>query len=398
MMIQALGKISRLKGFFRSGINYAHYDEMLGVAKRKASGSLPKDILSSVMSNNADKKTAIQRTEIIFNNTANILGEINSLEKQSINRLQLNNDGVISKLKYFMEKRDIKGFFHSDPTFMQQELETIIRAEEKMLNEIKQYLPNIQNVIITPLGSGMFKNGYKLQCIDKNGQKIFTDKVLKVYREDNLICNFIRKVVRYVNTLSDEELIKKCNKERKFFDEQLGITIPDASADELRKSAEEFLNYAEIPNAEVFRTNGAMAEANISEFLRYFSGHKLPPEEGIAIPSLFGLNKTQFSLGEYINNRTKAKKKFDFKRLFLQHRDLEVNPDNSINNICIDMGDIVPLLETKEGYEFLSNKQNIRILKSLLSKPKDIRDKILEEYKKSEIWPKRVLTKIEQIP
>ena len=45
-MLQALGKISRLKGFFRSGINYSCYEEILGAVGRKASGRLPTDILS----------------------------------------------------------------------------------------------------------------------------------------------------------------------------------------------------------------------------------------------------------------------------------------------------------------------------------------------------------------
>lgn len=34
-MLQSLGKISRLKGFFRTGINYSCYEEMLSLAEKK---------------------------------------------------------------------------------------------------------------------------------------------------------------------------------------------------------------------------------------------------------------------------------------------------------------------------------------------------------------------------
>lgn len=49
-MLQSLGKISRLKGFFRTGINYSCYEEMLSLAEKKSSGCLPKDILSRLIS------------------------------------------------------------------------------------------------------------------------------------------------------------------------------------------------------------------------------------------------------------------------------------------------------------------------------------------------------------
>ena len=390
-----LGKISRLKGFFRSGINYSCYEEMLGAAGRKASGSLPTDILSRLISGGGDKKAAIQGTEKLFNEAVDILGEINKLELQSINRMPQNPSFAKRMLHYF-SKGDVKGLFRTDSIYKEKELETIIRAEEKILTEMKKYVPETQNVVITPLGCGMFGNGYKLQVLGKDGNQIFGDKVLKVYRDKFLLGSFQARSKRYMDTLSDEKLVEQFNKEREMLKKQ-GITLPEKTATEIRQEAKENIELLENSEKERGCLHGAMAEANISEFLRFFSGHKVKPEEGIAIPSYFGLGETKFSLGEFIGKGRKAERKFDFDRLFLQHEDFEFNPGNGVNGICIDMGGIVPLNDTKQGKDILSSKENMRVLKSLLGCPKERREIAFEEYKKAGSLSNEVLTVLEQV-
>ena len=394
-MLQALGKISRLKGFFRSGINYSCYEEMLGVAGRKASGNLPTDILSRLISGGGDKKAAIQGTEKLFNEAVDILGEINKLEVQAINRMPQNTSFAQRMLHYFM-KGDVKGLFRLDSIYKEKELETIIRAEEKILTEMKKYVPEAKNVVITPLGCGMFGNGYKLQVLGKDGKQIFGDKVLKVYRDKFLMNSFQARSKRYIDNLSDEKLVEQFNKEREMLKKQ-GITVPEKTAAEIRKQAQENIEFMEQSEKETRSIHGAMAEANTSEFLRFFSGHKVKPEEGIAIPSYFGLGETKFSLGEFIGRGRKAERKFDFDRLFVQHQDFELNPGNGVNGICIDMGGIIPLTGMKQGKEIFSSKENMRIMKSLLSCPKDKREIALEEYRKAGTLSNEVLTQLEQI-
>lgn len=213
-MLQSLGKISRLKGFFRTGINYSCYEEMLSLAEKKTSGCLPKDILSRLISSGGDKKAAIQCTEKMFGETVNILGEINKLELQAINRMPQNNMGFIQRMAHYFSKGDIKGLFRLDSIYKEKELETIIKAEDKMLAGMKKYIPEVKNVTITPLGCGQFGNGYKLQVWGEDGKKIFDDKVLKVYRDKYLLGSFQKRSKRYVDCLSDEKLIEQFNKER----------------------------------------------------------------------------------------------------------------------------------------------------------------------------------------
>ena len=70
---------------------------------------------------------------------------------------------------------------------------------------------------------------------------------------------------------------------------------------------------------------------------------------------------------------------------------------NGVNGICIDMGGIIPLTGMKQGKEIFSSKENMRIMKSLLSCPKDKRELVLEEYKKAGTLSNELLTQLEQI-
>ena len=394
-MLQAIGKISRLKGFFRSGINYSCYDDMIRVAQRKASGSLPKDILSCLITKNADKKSAIQATENTFNEAVNILGEINKLEEQAINRMPPNAN-FMERMLHFLSKGDIKKIFRLDSLYSKKELETIIRAEDKILSEIKKYIPEVKNVIITSLGSGTFGNGYRLQVLGKDGKRIFGDKVLKVYRDKFLFKILQERNNRYISTLSDKQLLELYEKEREIY-KKSGIALPKKTAEELRQAAQRELKRVELSEKELKTMHGAMSEANISEFLKYFSGHNLSTKDGIAIPSFFGLGKTKFSLGEFVGKNTKKERQFDFQRLFLQHQDLEINPENGINGICVDMGGITTLSDIGEGVNVHFDKQILRMLKHLFSCPQDKRKAVLDEYKKSKILSDEVLKQLEKI-
>ncbi len=391
-MIQTLGTISRLKGFFRSGINYPHYEKMLKLAERKASGSLPNDIISCLISNNKDKSTAIKATEKIFCDTVNILGEINILEKQAINRMSQSQD-TQARIFNFIERGDIKRLFRLDSIYKEKEIETIIRAEEKMLSEIKKYIPETQNIVITPLGSGIFGNGYRLQVLGRNGQPIFGDKAIKVYRESFLGKIFEERNKRFADYMPDEKLIEQY---RKVY-ESLGMPVPNISASEIRKKTLENYKVHEKRDTALKIQHGAMAEANISEFLKFFSGHKVTSKDGIAIPSFFGLDKTKFSLGEFICKKTKAERKFDFERLFLKHEDFEYGLDNGINGICIDMGGIVSLLGEQKGQEIFSSKNNMHIIKSFFRSPKNKREALLNEYRKNGTFSEKLLSELEKL-
>lgn len=390
-MLQSPCTISRLKGFFRSGINYSCYEEILNTTKRKASGSLPKDILSCLILNNTDRKSAIQGTENLLTKTADILGEINKLEIQAINRMPIKD--CFYQMSHLFMGGDVNGLYRSDALFKEKELETIIRAEEKTLSEIKKYIPEIQNVIITSCGGGKFGIVYRLQILGKDGQQIFGDKALKVYRGDSFWRSFEERCKRYMKNTSDTSLVENFNKERELYKKH-GIILPAKTAEAIRSKAKENLEL--IFKSETKSIHGAPAEANISEFLRFFSGHNVTSKEGIAIPTFYSLGNTKFSLGEFVGKNIQPKRKFYLERLFVKNDDIELTPDNAINGIYVDMGGIIPLLDTKQVKEIFSSKKNMRLIKSLLSSPKDKRGEILEKYKKAGMLPEEVLSQLEK--
>lgn len=380
-MVQSLGQIGRLKGFFRSGLGYSNYTQMLQAARRKASGNLPADVLSCVISKGESKKSAVQSFEKMLNEAVDILGEINTFEKQFID----NTPNNFTRLREIFLSY-LYSPFESRPTwYKEKERECIIRAEKKLLEGMKKYVPDVQSIIITPIGSGAFGNGYKLQVLGKDSKKIFDDKVLKVYRETSKCDLILQRNKRYTDSLSDENLVEYY----KMFNPKI------SSVAEIRKNLQEEFAQAKDKIKDFCRFHGAMAEANIAEFLRFFTGHKIKPEDGLALPSYFGLGKTKFAFGEFINTERKAKRGFDFNRLFLTHTDFEYNLGNAINGICIDIGGIKP--QAKQVNDIFSNKGYTRILKSILRLPPDKRKIALEKYQKSGALPEHTLRLIEEI-
>ncbi len=377
-MGQVLGQIGRLTGFFRSGLGYSNYEQILKTARRKASGNLPADVLSCVISKGENKKSAIQGFEKMLNETVDILGEINTVEKQFIENIPNNLTRLQEVLISYLFSP-----FESIPK--EKVRECIIRAEKKLLEGMKKYVPDVQSIIITPIGSGAFGNGYKLQVLEKDGKKIFDDKVLKVYKETSINELIMQRNKRYIDSLSDENLVEYYKK----FDPKI------SSVAEIRKKLQEQFAQVNDTLKNFQRFHGAMAEANIAEFLRFFTGHKLKPEDGLALPSYFGLGKTKFAFGEFISAEQKAKKIFDFNRLFLTHTDFEYNLGNAVNGICIDIGGISP--QSKQVNDIFSNKGYTRILKSILRLPPDKRKIALEKHQKSGALPEHALRLIEEI-
>lgn len=353
---------SRLQGIFRSGINFQNYEALLGTAVRKTTGNLSDDILGLLLQGGKKAKgKSIKGVQAAFENTANILGQINKLERQAINRTPINRC-TFERIKYLIGKGEIK-FWKQDALYAEKELETVIKAEETLLKGIKEHIPQAKNVVITPLGSGKFGNAYKCEILGENAQKLVSDKVIKIYRDDTLFATFSDKIKSFINSdavidLLKEEIKKEKDPEKVKKLQKMLDKLPAVRRIFNRLEKQMFANMKAVETV-----HGAAAEANITEYLRFFSGHKVKPTDGVALPDMFGLDDTKFAISEFIGKETKATKRFSFERLGLTHSDFELNPNNGINGICIDMGGIAPTA----GRELVGNKQGLKILKSLFS-------------------------------
>ena len=122
------------------------------------------------------------------------------------------------------------------------------------------------------------------------------------------------------------------------------------------------------------REHGAAAEANISEYLRYFSGHKITAKDGIEIPAMFSLGANPYSVSNFVGKNTRATREFSFDRLGLTHGDL--HDGNGINGICIDIGGITPKSDTIVG-----NKNATRFLKRIKCSSPEERKSLLDSMK-----------------
>ena len=384
-MLAGICKLSRLKNFFRAGINYSDYGKILQNTERKFTGNLPTDVMESIFRLHPEnKKEVILGTQSVFEETASVLGNINKLEKQAINRMP-STPRAQERQVYFMIKNKLN-LSWADASYKEKELETVIKAEETMLRGLKKYFPEAENVVITPLGSGAFGHGFKCEIFGKGGKKLINDKVFKVYREDNLAVLMAEKNKRWLKTVSDEDLLEHSQRAARMFNKaypDFQIPLPTSGA-EIRKTLNEQYEMVSTCLQDVQKVHGAVAEANTSEYLKFAAGHKISPEDGIAIPYMFGLGSTKFSLAEYIDKTRKATKEFEFGRLGLKHGDFKLNPGNNFNGICIDMGGVSPLSE-----DLMSNDMALKFLKKLFRTSSDSRKQLFEQFKTS-VSPKEV--------
>lgn len=342
-MINNQCQISRLKGYFRNQINYPDYNILINSAKRKVSGKLPRDIRVLAVKNKNNKHQAVLGIENAFIQCANMLGEINKFRYQCINR----TTRTLSRLIRLTKNLSWRERLITDKLYLEKETESIIRAEMALLENIKPYIPEAKNVIISILGDGIYGTSYKCNVFDKKGAKIFSDKVMKIFYKNNEQNKILYdKEKRYVDLCSDEQLDKYIELRKKAAKYNgYSADFPYKTAQEFREHMEskykDFMNYT---SKEYMMQHSAAAEANVSEYIRFHSGHKLvSTKDGIRIPDFFYLGDTEFSLGEFIENNAKAVKPFDFHKLGLKHTDYDKNKGNNINSICVDLGGIIKL-------------------------------------------------------
>lgn len=356
---------SRLKGFFRSGINYSTYEQIVPICKRPVLGNVPKDVLElAIKANPKAKKEAVITIQKAYDEAANILPDIENLETQAINRIR---PSVSKALGLFLNNIGIRELA-KDKIFKEKSVETILRAEESMLKKIKSVLPEVNNVILSPIGSGSYKNIYKLEILNKNNELVCDARVLQIFKKLNSQIQDYEKTYKIFSKFTNQELQNEAKK--------YGIDIYDIFLDGYRMGLKASVDAFHNPelmqkNRAMFaKEHGAYAEANISEYIRYMSGHRVSESEGLVLPDMFVLSDNPYAVSKYIGSSHEAKRDFNFCRLGLEHNDLLFNPDNKINGICIDIGGIKPKKPAEEIYS-ISDSQFVEPIKSNITGNKD---------------------------
>ena len=148
---------SRLKGFFQRNLNYLEYDKFVPYSKNHTVGNIPVEIIRLFK---GDKSEHIKMFQEGLSNIANYLrGCYIEAKKQNI---------ILSGFAD-LDHEDLRVFEKSITLFANSQFENI--------------LPNNISVNLKYKGKGAWGNVFQLSMHDKNGNKIMSDKALKIYHK-----------------------------------------------------------------------------------------------------------------------------------------------------------------------------------------------------------------------
>lgn len=148
---------SRLKSFFRNNINYLTYKKFVPYTKNQTVGNIPNEIIKLFKE---DKASNIKIFQKKLSNIANYLrGYYIYSKKQNI---------IVNNF-FDLNSEDFKIFEKQITTFANKQL--------------KKVLPKNVNVALKYKGKGAWGNVFQLSMFDNAGNKIMSDKALKVYHK-----------------------------------------------------------------------------------------------------------------------------------------------------------------------------------------------------------------------
>lgn len=343
---------SRLTNLFRKGINYSQYNKAVPSAVRPVVGNLPKDLLNLIIKSNPyNKRDAIIEVQNAYIKACNILSERTKLIQQAALRLQITEENIIS-IMFGLERQDES--VYADKIFNINNKQIIENAQRTLLQYLKRVIPSIDNIKLSFIESGTYSDVFKCEVLDKEGKKIISDKVLKCFHDDaDPSIDIDKKCAHFLQNHSTEEIIKNSRKS--------GQEINFEEFDKVKQNLLNYIhsmskNHLTVSNY-TSKMHGAYAEANISEYIRYMSGHKLSYKDGIVLPDMYVLSDKPFAISTYVNSSMRANRLFDFKRLGLYHSDAN-NNKNFINGICVDIGGIMPIVDKMKIQSLADSRQN----------------------------------------
>ena len=370
---------SRLKGIFKHGINYAHYDEIVETCHNKTVGNLPKEILKQIITCNPENKgEAIKSAQTAFKNAAGILSDIMSLKFEAVERFKATPKNCV---KIIDTLKNLQVFLNccEDDILLFQRVDSQNKAGKLLTRNLKKVIPNLDSVKIDYIGSGRFSDAYICKFNSKNNEQLFPDMVIKTYKDisKNFEFNVFNKCSQIMESVELEDILDYAKR----YDIEVSELDINKTRNILCTMADELYTLGVIPE------HGAFSEANTATYLKYVSGHKIQMREGIVIPDMFILSEKPFSIAKYVPNGAKAKRHFPLKRFDLIHTDR--NFDNVKGEIVLDIGGIVPksrnivgnieCTRLLKGYlNIEDDKSRIEYLKDLEKQVPTIKDEILK--------------------
>lgn len=234
-----------------------------------------------------------------------------------------------------------------------QEYNEIISDRMTFLMKEKNLIKQSDNIKLTYIGQGVFKNAFKMEILNKNGENLVHPKVLLSFKqqefinkENEAIFNLLKD---YMTTMSRGEFISKINgmitatptkviptEQRELYKETL-IKMYDSINS--GGGIEKFSKLINSNNKYQTKYNGILPESNIIMFFKHAVGKPLAKTDFIDISYIDP--KHNIGIAEYSDELLpKITKKIDLKKIGIFHDDLIMNKNNQVADRVVDYGNI----------------------------------------------------------
>lgn len=210
-----------------------------------------------------------------------------------------------------------------------------------------------QNARLTYLGQGVFKNAFKFEILNKEGEQLMHPKVLLSFKDEKIIQQendaILGLLKSYMTKVPKSEFVSKLNKmieatptkvipedKRGLYKETLIKMYDDINN---QNGIQKFENIVNANTKYQAKYNGILPESNIIMYLKHSAGKPLEKTNFIDI-SYINPNK-RIGLAEYSDDLLpKVTKEVNMKKIGLVHDDLINNKDNQVGERVIDYGNI----------------------------------------------------------
>lgn len=315
--------------------------------KNKIAGRLPKEFIDKLKSQNLsqeEKRSAIKEIYKSFEDCISILREI---EKTFPDNLEL----VINKLNNTQaDSEDDINKFYGFSILDKKELEEYLSIASRSIEEAfkKQNLIDKNGKVeMSYLGCGCYGYAFNISFKNEKGEKIFHDKTLKMYKNDECQKEISKKIAAKIKeknqtrnieaelketeqktradkSLSENEITKLLERKRSFLTKEINLSLEEIE--------EEIYS---ILSSKPTNAHGIAAEANRALFLKNKIGNI---KNSNYVEAHFFDFKNNVALFETADETLpKVKKPINLEKFYLVSFD-DDNPDNEVCGRLVDYG------------------------------------------------------------
>lgn len=340
--------------------------EMASYFKREDGqvGNLPKEMILLMKQNCSDLSQGIKLVKTAFTDVADILTPIATDSIENLKKTDYANieKEIVSLLetapKNEIEKIDYSAFVSKNMRPNPSSFANIkIKAEAKLTGVMRQVgiVPPSGRVGIKYLDYGMYGTAYKISFLDGNSKEQLNGKVLKVYKDRDVVHEQISASLNKTGGLfvylkenkSVEKFFSAINNNKNLSEKEKVIVSTNLGTGQdvltrlyepkrVQRLIESLTDSVNIRRSDF---HGVLSESNAALYIKKHLRKDIQSYD-IVTPYFFDYNH-KFGLYEMADiNQPKPTKFIDFSKLKLKHCDLKNNPGNVVGGRIIDFGGI----------------------------------------------------------